>query len=575
MSSDTTSRSVVEGVDRLKELLFDSEAETLHEVQRRLGALEGLSESEKRARLDMLRRLDQLFNRAGTEERFSTSIAVVLDQALREAELRNHTALAQAMAPLVINTIKTEIRNSQDEMVEILHPLTGRMVQAYVTSAMKDLISQINQRIDQNPMMLRMRSWTTGKSVAELAIADRQRLQVQEVFLIRRGSGELLAHWPYSNTPSNADIHMSGVLAAINEFAATAFAEEGGNFRSFEFDDLQVFLRASPAYLLAARCDGIAPGGVERIFDEEFIATLERLGDLERATDSRLEDVAPRERAQELQPFATSVEERTGAIYDENQSSGIGSAVLKAALFLIAVPLLAWFFWGLYTDAEETSVERSALQVLAGIPEMNGYPADLDVGYRGLTLTLSGLAPDEATLAELTGALRKELPNTSVTARLAVLPTTRFDSGPFEARVNRRLSAIKTDLAREGARRSLQRSQDRMQQAAQALAGLESSNASEDQRADLREVGAVLRELAGQLGELRGKLNSGDDGRAAPARHCRCHQTKPCVPSTVRSKPSARLPVRGHPRQARLRRMPTRCLARSKILLPNRSALRP
>ncbi len=110
--------------------------------------------------------------------------------------MSRHAELASAVAPLIVKTIKTEIRNSQDELVEAIYPATGRIVQAYLTSALRDLANDINRRFELNPVMLRLRSLITGKSVAELAIAATQRLRLEEVYLIRRGSGELMARWP-------------------------------------------------------------------------------------------------------------------------------------------------------------------------------------------------------------------------------------------------------------------------------------------------------------------------------------------------------------------------------------------
>src|SRR5262245_58749266 len=136
--------STTGGVERLKELLFDNEA---------------------RALSDLTHRVDQLFNTAGTEERFRDSVAVVLDGALRTAEVSRHAELASAMAPLIVKTIKTEIRNSQDELVEAIYPVTGRIVQAYLTSALRDLADDINRRFELNPAMLRLRSLISGKSV--------------------------------------------------------------------------------------------------------------------------------------------------------------------------------------------------------------------------------------------------------------------------------------------------------------------------------------------------------------------------------------------------------------------------
>ena len=120
MSENATSRTVAQGMARLKELLFDSEVETLSELDKRLGSIEHVNRQHEHQNFETLQRLDQLFNRAGTEERFRTSVAAVLDKALEEAEFRNHDQMSRAIAPLVVNTIRTELRNSQDELVDIM-----------------------------------------------------------------------------------------------------------------------------------------------------------------------------------------------------------------------------------------------------------------------------------------------------------------------------------------------------------------------------------------------------------------------------------------------------------------------
>ena len=514
MSGNGTSEDARKGVDLLKQLLFDNEAQELAGLDRRLQSVEEMSASAARERLDTARRIEQLFERAGTEDRFRSSVAVVLDKALRDAELRNHDEMAHAIAPLVIKTIKTEIRNFQDEMVDILYPLTGRMVQAYVKSAISDLSRQINERIDQNPLMLRLRSWTSGKSVAELAISESQRLAVKEVLLIRQRSGELVARWPESDRISNADIHMSGVLAAINEFASTAFDQEGGSCRSFEFENVQVFLRASPAYVLAARCDGIAPGGIEQVFDEEFLATLERIAAVERA--AKADDLSqPEVAGRELAPLAKAVDARTFTIFEENAQSGVGGAIMKLALFLVSVPLLAWFFWGLYTNGEEMLARRSALAIVADAPGLAGYPVNLEVGYRGKSITLSGLTPDAATRRRVVEALRQELSDSEIVDKLSVIPVAEVDTAPVEQRLVRRIADLERDLTASAALRAVTIGETRLRE---ALTGLESLSVNAGPPLDSQRIDQTREALAKVLADVatfRDRLSSSEDGGAA------------------------------------------------------------
>ena len=230
-------------VNRLKELLF---------------------ENESRALADLNRRMDIVFDRAGSTERFTASVAAVLDQALAQAEIEKHSEVSHAIAPLIVQTIKTEIRGSQDELAEALYPSLGRMVKAYVVSAIRDLMDEINRRLESNAFMLRLRSILTGRPVAELAFVEGQRLKVEEIFLIRRGLGELLAHWPSINGPTAQDQRVSGILTAINEVATEAFDADKAALRRIDLGTSLIYLRASPTHLLAAKCRGVAPAAVEQ-----------------------------------------------------------------------------------------------------------------------------------------------------------------------------------------------------------------------------------------------------------------------------------------------------------------------
>lgn len=516
---------------RLKELLFDSEVQTLSELDQRLASIENVNRQQDRHNQEVGKRVDSLFNRAGTEERFRASVAVVLDKALEEAEVRNHDQMARALAPMVVNTIRAELRNSQDELVDIMYPITGRMVKSYLAAEMKKLANDVNRRIDNNALMLRIRSITSGKSVRDLAIAETQRLSVDEVFLIRRGSGELVGHWPESSTAmSNANIHMSGVLAAINDFASSAFESDGGHFESFRYEDFEVYMRASPMYLLAARCSGIAPSGIEQIFDDAFVETMERVAALEKAKAAEGRDVDVRARSLELHPLTEDVEARTTEIYDELAQSRIGGTVVKAVLFLIAVPLLTWFFWGLYTDAEEAIVRNSAQSVINSTRQLDGYQTRLDVGYRGKSITVTGLVPNDQVASNLKSALGQELPATEINARFAVVPKARevvrelvpkpapVDIAGLERRLNARMRSIENDLIAASARRAIARADDRLRQALPEIDRLERLMDDGARKADIREVRTALEKTTLDVAALRAQIAAGGSDRDGLAR---------------------------------------------------------
>ena len=476
-----------EGVDRLKELLFDSESQTIAALEERLKSLEGTSNAEQQARIDVARKVDQLFEVAGTEERFTASVAEVLDNALRTAEVQNHEEVAQAMAPLVVQTIRLELRNSQDELVDILYPITGRMVKAYVATAMRDLVRDLNRRVEQNGLMLRIRSLVSGKSVAELAIAESQHLKVEEIFLIRRGSGALIARWPAGAELSNSDIHMSGIVSAINDFATHAFQEDGGNLRTFELDDFTVYLRASPVYLIAAKCRGIAPGGISGIFDEEFLNLLDRIGEDGHSVAGGHAGAA------QLAPLASGVESKTGAVYTQNETAGLLFSPLKALLFLLAIPLFAGLIWWGYTSMERAQAQHKAETVIASVRDLGGYPTTLEVGYRGRDIRVSGLAPNATARRQLDQRLRASLPAAKIDTRLAILPVPQnIDPEPQLARLRAELAALETETKRRSIEQSLERTRQRLAQAKPEFERIAINLKKSDQRKLLNNVQASV-----------------------------------------------------------------------------------
>ncbi len=404
-----------QSVERLKELLFDSETQAMADLARRIDAV---AESDRNGRDELKLKIAQIFDRVGTTERFTSNVASVLDSALRQAEVSQHNELSQAMAPLMVTTIKAELRNSQDEMVEALYPITGRLVKSYVASAIKDLADQMNRRLEHNPIMLRLQSLTTGRSVGELALAGTQDFKLQELFLIRRGTGELVAHWP-QNALSGRDQMMSGVLTAINEFATQAFAAEQSTLRQIDLGDSELYLRGSPLYLLAAKCSGTASKGVEQVLDDAFLAAVEMQHEISAqapGTDVKVEQEAL------LAELGSHLETRINEQTSDVAAVARGGGPLKLLAALLCLGILTWVGWSWYASYEKTRVLDAAQRIVGGTSAMQGYPATFETSPLGGTLTISGLAPSQDTKIRVIDRLQKVLTGTQIRDLLTVVP---------------------------------------------------------------------------------------------------------------------------------------------------------
>ncbi len=494
-------------VTRLKELLFDNEAQALEELQRRITAV---AESDAAGRDELKTKLDEVFSRAGTDERFTASVAQTLDLAMRKAEVERHGELSNSMAPLVVTTIKAELKNSQDEMVEALYPITGRLVKSYVASAIKDLTDQMNRRIEQNALMLRLQSLTTGRSVGELALAGTQDFEVKDLYLIRRGTGELIAHWPDTGnaTGSNREQVMSGVLTAVNEFANEAFAADQQSLRQISFGSEEVYLRGSALYLLAARCSGTAPKSIEQTIDDAFLSAVENQHKIDIETAGWQD--GPVRQSQALATLGTSLRDRIEELNADN-ARPVGARPLKFLAALIFIPLFSWLAWSWYGSYTENRVRETAERVVAVTADMQGYPADIRVGARGREMTILGLAPSDATKAKVISRLAQVLPGTAVRDKLTVVAGSRVATGPdFRPQIDElssKVSTIESGVEAVIARRATERAQLRL---TQAVSDLTASAADKDIGETAKKNAASLQAVIEDIRAQRAALDGGE-----------------------------------------------------------------
>ncbi|MFN3746649.1 MAG: OmpA family protein [Hyphomicrobiaceae bacterium] len=412
-----------DGVIRLKELLFDKES-------RELDAL--------------TRRLEEVAERAGSDARFRSSVAATLEGALRDAEAANHRPVSDALAPLVVRTVRTEVEAHSETLPGKLYPHIGVMVRDYVRSAIRDLMEDINRRLEdgltKNRLSLRLRSWATGRPMAELALADTGRFVVDELHLIRRGSGELLAHWRRSAAQDGAgsqadgrEALFSGMLTAMTAFIEEVYEAEKAGLRTIDFGAHTIYLRGSPVHLLAAKCRGQAGAGIETLLDEAFLQALEST---DPATPN-LSDLAMR--------LEAGIAERQKTLRKDQHRSGLRP--LRALLWLIALALAAFFGWQGYLTYQTNSLQAAVDQVIAETPALKGYPTRAHVARGGARIDVSGLAPSGDIRTQILGRLREVAPDATITETIGVVPGAESAGLADEAaRMRERLSTLEARL---------------------------------------------------------------------------------------------------------------------------------
>lgn len=351
-------------IDRLKGLLFGAEADRLDDIARRLDALDA---------------------RVGTPQAMQSATAEVLVGAFKRAEQERHRDLSRALAPLVVASIRSEIANSKDMMVEALYPITGRLVSAAVAQAFRDLVDSLNERIDSllstQSWRLRFKAMATGRSVSEVALAEAQRAELQRILFLERHSGKLVAAWSREAGEDKPEI-VSGLIAAITDFAADVLGAEGGELRTLDLGGSSVALRSSARMIVAAQYRGKAKPEQEHALDALFTALL--------AAHERDEPID--------QPMLSDAARDFSAAGAEPQKKG--GAFGKIVLVALALTLVGWGVWSvaraLIEWRREHAVTAASEQLIAARPELAPFPLHFAFDHAAGRLQVRGLLPSNA-----------------------------------------------------------------------------------------------------------------------------------------------------------------------------------
>jgi len=395
-------------VERLKALLFGEERDRLA------------------ATTD---RVDHLETWIGDAPKLENAVARILVEAFKRAELDRHRDLAMAVAPVVVAAIRAEIVNSRDMMVEALYPITGRLVTAAVANAFRDLIGAINQRIDAltsgDQWRLRAKALASGRSMAEVALAEARGAQCVRALLIERGGGRLLAQWrPHGAPEDNPDL-IGGLIAAVTEFASAVFADRRGELRNLDLGASRVYLRASSRVILAAEMVGAVTPEQERTIDARFLALVDRNDRGDSLVDRDLADVAA------PTPVKRAATRRLRWVV-----VGIVAAVCLG--LALRGPVYRW--------RKSADVDEAFASAKASDARLAAYPLAVAEDFEANTVDVRGLAPSRDDVRKLVEALAPAAAPLVVTPHIEIVAP-----GQALEAVQGRLSDVADALADEGA----------------------------------------------------------------------------------------------------------------------------
>lgn len=188
-----------------------------------------------------------------------------VSQALPGALIRRTKAdksVQYALNPILEETFVRLVRRNPKLLVEILFPILLPAIRRAVTSLFASLTQSLNQTLDQafsvQGLRWRLEALSTGKTFAEVVLSHTLLYRVEQVLLIQRDSGLLLAHQAADGMKVQDGALVSGMLTAIGDFVRDSFDPTAG-LNIVNFGERVLVVEQSAQAVLAAVVRGTPP----------------------------------------------------------------------------------------------------------------------------------------------------------------------------------------------------------------------------------------------------------------------------------------------------------------------------
>ena len=322
-------------------------------------------------------------------------------------------------------------------------------------------------------LKLRFQAWRRGRPLSELALLQAQRGRLVRLLYLERGSGQLLGQWQADHGEDGRADLISGMIAALTDFARNALGPGGGELRTLDLGGRKIYLRSSSQMIVAAEFMGNLVPKQERQLNDAFLALLEASN----AGDAPADALASLgQRLAEAQAVTARAKSRF-------------SPLSIVALLLGAV--LAWFaFQSFLHWRHETAIATALQEVLDARPDLAAYPLKIETQHGARQVRLSGLVPSAQDGAALDAALMAAAKPYAFGAALVVIGTQRgldaadaktsalsqkvaLDTALLGKELSERISAEKSGLLDSMAQLKHELVEARELAAAQSAAGLD------------------------------------------------------------------------------------------------------
>ena len=228
-----------------------------------------LLEQDWEERKELAQKLEQLDSELNTREKLEERINPIL----KDQETRIQRDFPTLFGPQITESIKKQIKESQDEVVEVLYPIIGRMIKKYITNEIQMLSDKIDAQMELafswEGWKLRIRAWISGTPQKDLMLSKLIEPKIDEIHVIEKNSGLLLGS--YSKNPNLDRDMVAGMLTAIKSFVEEAFESDAQELESIDYQNHKIIIKSFKSFFIAVVCTGNINAAFKNKMDDELL----------------------------------------------------------------------------------------------------------------------------------------------------------------------------------------------------------------------------------------------------------------------------------------------------------------
>lgn len=214
-------------------------------------------------------KIQQLEETLSQRDKLSEKVVPIIEQQLEEYEQR----FPAAYRSVVDNIIERKLKESQEDLLNLLYPILGTMIRKYIAQQLQQLKENIERQLRQS-FLTRLKARFFGIADSELIISKAASSRVVEAYVIQQHSGVLLGSASSGKTIDKDMI--AGMLTAIKAFVQDAFKRSDAQLELIDYGEYQILIQDMYSYFIALAVSGQLSSEEKNNLSEQMLTFADR-----------------------------------------------------------------------------------------------------------------------------------------------------------------------------------------------------------------------------------------------------------------------------------------------------------